>query len=129
MPHSMPPMSWLRASSGLSTRPGANAPASLRTRTSPSSGSTATSANCAPKVSSPCGVSSGGGRQVPIASASDMWLRASSSRYVSPASGRSDDVRRPLATVTEAGSVPCSGDCSSLTASAMSCSRSAVPAA
>ena len=29
MPHSMPPMSWLRASSGLSTRPGANAPTSL----------------------------------------------------------------------------------------------------
>ena len=26
IPHSMPPISWLRASSGLSTRPGANAP-------------------------------------------------------------------------------------------------------
>ena len=49
------------------------------TRTRPSSGSTATSANWAPNVSSPCGVSGGGGRQEPIASASAMWLRASSS--------------------------------------------------
>ena len=130
IPQSMPPISWLRASSGLSTRPGANAPTSRRTRTSPSSGSTATSANCAPKVSSPCGVSSGGGRQLPIASASDMWLRASSSPYVSPSSGRSDAVRRPFATVTDGrGSAPCSGESSSPTASAMSCSRSAVPAA
>ena len=64
-PHSMPPISWLRASFGFSTRPGANAPTIRRTRTSPSSGSTATSANCAPNVSSPCGVSSAGGRQPP----------------------------------------------------------------
>src|SRR3954447_9959193 len=129
IPHSMPPISWLRASSGLSTRPGANAPFSRRTRTSPSSGSTATSANWAPNVSSPCGVSSGGGRHVPSASASDMWLRASTSRYVSAASGRSDEARRPLVPVTERGLTPYSGARPSPTASATSWSRSAVPAA
>ena len=49
----MPPISWLRASFGLSTRPGAKTPTIRRTRTRPSSGSTATSANWAPNVSSP----------------------------------------------------------------------------
>src|SRR3954447_17868235 len=79
IPHSIPPMSWLRASFGLSTRPGANAPTSRRTRTSPRSASTATSANWAPNVSSPCGVSSGGGVQLPNASASRRrWRRSRS---------------------------------------------------
>jgi len=63
-------MSWLRAVLGLRIRPGANAPARCRTRMMPRSASTATLANWAPKVSSPYGVSSGGGSQLPMASAS-----------------------------------------------------------
>ena len=75
MPQSMPPMSWLRAVLGLRTRPGAKAPVMCRTRMMPRSASTATLANCAPNVSSPYGVSSGGGSQLPIASASFMKCR------------------------------------------------------
>src|SRR5438132_3760938 len=92
IPHSMPPMSWLRAVLGLRIRPGANAPAMCRTRTMPSSASTATFANWAPKVSSPYGVSSGGGSQLPMASASVIRCRPIKAAYVSPvpAAGRGD---------------------------------------
>ncbi len=48
-PQIMPPMSWLRAVSGLMIRPAAKMPSIRRTRTSPLVTSTATSANCAPK--------------------------------------------------------------------------------
>ena len=99
-PHSIPPISWLRASSGLSTRPGANTPASRRARTSPSSGSTATSANWAPNVSSPCGVSSGGGVQLPVASASEMVAPQRLAVRLADV-GRSRSAIRPSCTFTD----------------------------
>ncbi|MFD0662996.1 hypothetical protein [Thermocatellispora tengchongensis] len=46
-PPIMPPINWLRASSGLITRPTANMPSNRRTRTSPVATSTVTSANTA----------------------------------------------------------------------------------
>src|SRR5438132_1686037 len=49
MPQTIPPMNWLRASLALRMRPAANAPTRRVTRTMPRSGSTSTSANCAPK--------------------------------------------------------------------------------
>ena len=49
MPQIIPPTNWLRAVSGLTIRPAAKMPSMRRTRTSPVAGSTATSANCAPK--------------------------------------------------------------------------------
>ncbi len=46
-PPIIPPMTWLRAVSGLTTWPTANIPSSRRTRTSPVAGSTLTSVNTA----------------------------------------------------------------------------------
>ena len=44
----MPPMSWLRAVVGFTTRPAANTPSIRFSRTSPVSASTRTSTKCAP---------------------------------------------------------------------------------
>ena len=57
----------------------------------------------------------------------DLGDRGAASAVVAP--GRSADVRCPSATFTEPGPAPCRGDCSSPTVKAISCSRSAVPAA
>src|SRR5712672_1986406 len=105
IPHSMPPMSWLRAVLGLRIRPGANAPARCRTRTMPRSASTATFANWAPKVSSPYGVSTGGGSQLPMASASVIRCRPIKAAYVSPVPGPAASISRPPAADRGAGVV------------------------
>jgi hypothetical protein len=49
-PMIIPPTTWLRARSGLITRPTANIPSTRRTRTSPVAGSTVTSVNTALKA-------------------------------------------------------------------------------
>lgn len=96
-----------------------------RTRTRPSSGSTATSANCAPNVIIANPASRPGGLHTPSASASGWKVRWSRSAYDSDAAPA---VITPSRTTTWSGSAPCSGEPASATARRTSWSRSAVPA-
>ena len=123
MPHTIPPMSWLRAVRAFRIRPGAKTPSIRDTRTLPRSGSTRTSANCAPNDSVVyfCRSSKG-----PVLFESSMALdpeRRTTSAYES---APPRPWSRPFSTRTSSGRKPRSGEAASAIAILTIFSRSAV---
>ena len=122
MPHTMPPISWLRAVRALRTRPGAKTPTRRETRTLPRSGSTSTSANCAPKASVVYFCRSSPGAALLRASMGFPPERRTTSAWLSE---RPCALRRPSSTRTSSARKPCNGEAGSAIASRTSWSRSA----